>query len=35
MLLVVLLGLMVGLAWFLPDDKQARESKPDSFLNEE
>jgi hypothetical protein len=34
MLLVVLLGLMVGLAWFLPDDK-TRDTTQDSYLHEE
>jgi len=33
-ILVVLLGMMAGLAWFLPDDK-ARETEEESFTNQE
>lgn len=33
-LVVVLLGMMAGLAWFLPDDK-ARESEQEKITNQE
>ncbi len=33
-ILVVLLGMMAGLAWFLPDDK-ARDNQSDQINNQE
>lgn len=33
-ILVVLLGMMAGLAWFLPDDK-ARDSNEETITNQE
>lgn len=32
-LLVVLLGMMAGLAWFLPDEKSNKQDESETFLD--